>query len=64
MPIYLPIAQLCNDNYLKEQQKIQSHANNLAQTTLVSPHLFIVLINKTQLDEILGFYLDPRRPPQ
>ena len=39
--LILPIAQLCKNNYLKKQQKIQTQAINLAQTTLVSFQLFI-----------------------
>ncbi len=39
--LILPIAQLCKYKYLKKQQEIQSQAINLAQTTLVSFHLFI-----------------------
>ncbi|MFB2898418.1 hypothetical protein ACE1CI_36340 [Aerosakkonemataceae cyanobacterium BLCC-F50] len=41
LPSYLPIAELCNDNYLHEQQQIQTEAINLAQTTLLSSNLFI-----------------------
>jgi hypothetical protein len=39
--LILPIAQLCKNNYLHEQQEIQTQAINLAQTTLVSSPLFI-----------------------
>jgi hypothetical protein len=43
------IAELCNYNYLKEQQQIQTQAINLAQTTLVRSNLFIVGLILTQV---------------
>jgi hypothetical protein len=48
VPIYLPIAELCNDNYLKKQQEIQTQAINLAQNTLVFSYVFIYCIKKKE----------------
>jgi hypothetical protein len=46
--IYLPIAELCNNNYLHKQQQIPTQAIKLTQSTLVSSHLFIYHINKSR----------------
>jgi hypothetical protein len=46
------IAELCNYNYLKERQEIQTQAINLAQTTLVRSNLFMYSRANTHTDTL------------